>query len=119
MPDWNPWLALGGAMRSEPTAVRLSDDTRVVFALDAEGGILWHRPRQDGTAGDLFPWEPPLGGTSLTGTPVAVPGADGTAALLVANAAGTLQTATYKGGALTSAWTGLGGTGFVRTRRAW
>ena len=112
MPDWNPWLALGGAMRSEPTAVRLSDDTRAVFALDAEGA-LWHR-RQDGTAGDLLPWTP-LGGTSLTGTPVAVPGADGTAALLVANAAGTLQTATYKGGALTSAWTGLGGAGFVDT----
>ncbi|MEV7328019.1 tachylectin-related carbohydrate-binding protein [Micromonospora sp. NPDC093244] len=112
MPDWNPWLALGGAMRSEPTAVRLSDDTRAVFALDAGGG-LWHR-RQDGTAGDLLPWTP-LGGTGLTGAPVVVPGVEGTATVLLADAAGTLQAATYKAGALTSAWTGLGDAGFVDT----
>ncbi|MEV4659504.1 tachylectin-related carbohydrate-binding protein [Micromonospora sp. NPDC049301] len=110
MPEWNPWLALGGAMRSEPTAVRLSDDTRVVFALDADGA-LWHR-RQDGAAGDLLPWTP-LGGSGLTGAPVVVPGPDGVATVLVNNSAGTVQAATYQGGALSTAWTGLGATGFV------
>jgi hypothetical protein len=112
MPDWNPWLALGGAMKSEPAVARLSDDTLAVFGHDADGA-LWHR-RQDGTTGDLLPWTP-LGGSGLTGTPVVVPGTDGTAAVLALNAAGTVQIATYQSGALTSGWTGLGDAGFTGT----
>ncbi|MGN9778319.1 tachylectin-related carbohydrate-binding protein [Micromonospora sp. H33] len=112
MPDWNPWLGLGGAMKSEPAVVRLSDGSQAVFAYD-EAGALWHR-RQDGNAGDLLPWTP-LGGSGLTGTPVVLSGADGAATIFATTSAGQVTSATWRAGALTSGWTSLGGSGFTGT----
>ncbi|MEU4218229.1 tachylectin-related carbohydrate-binding protein [Actinoplanes sp. NPDC026623] len=105
---WDTGLALGGAMRSSPALVRLSDGSLTAFALDADGA-LWVRP-QDGTAGDLLPWNS-LGGSGMTGDPYALATSDRSVLLVVSDASGTLQTATYKDGTL-SAWTSLGGSGF-------
>lgn len=112
MPDWNPWLELGGAMKSEPAVVRLSDDSLAVFAYDANG-ILWSR-QQNGNTGDLLPWTS-HGGDSLTGTPVVLADADGAATVLATTSTGEVQSATWRAGALTADWTGLGGTGFTDT----
>ncbi|MBE1492567.1 tachylectin-related carbohydrate-binding protein [Plantactinospora soyae] len=106
---WKPWLNLGGRMSSQPSAVRLSDNTLAVFALDAAGAP-WFR-QQDGTTGDLMGWRK-LAGTGFTGAPVVTVGAERAAFLTVRDSAGTLHTATYKDGAL-SAWVSLGGSGFT------
>ncbi|SCF34441.1 Tachylectin [Micromonospora echinospora] len=111
-PAWNSWLGLGGAMKSEPAAVRLSDNTVAVFALDADGA-LWFR-HQDGVGGDLLPWRN-LGGSGLTGTPVVTPVADRAAIIVVADSAGNVRTTTYQDGALTAGWTDLGGGGVTGT----
>jgi hypothetical protein len=102
-------VGLGGAMRSTPALVKLSDGTLATFALDA-AGALWYRS-QDGSGGDLLPWRP-LGGSGLTGDPYVLPTADRAALIVTADAAGTLQTATYRDGTL-SAWTSLGDSGFT------
>ncbi|MGN9813526.1 tachylectin-related carbohydrate-binding protein [Micromonospora sp. BQ11] len=112
MPDWNPWLELGGAMKSEPATVRLSDGKLVVFAIDASGA-LWYRWHENPTS-DLMPWTP-LGGSGFAGRPVVVAGANGAATVLVNTAAGTPQVATWQAGALTSGWTSLGDTGLTGT----
>ncbi|MEV1143138.1 tachylectin-related carbohydrate-binding protein [Micromonospora sp. NPDC049799] len=112
MPDWNPWLELGGAMKSEPATVRLSDGKLVVFATDASGA-LWYRWHENPTS-DLMAWTS-LGGSGFTGTPVVVAGANGAATVLVNTTAGTPQVATWQAGALTSGWTSLGGTGLTGT----
>ena len=109
---WQAGLGLGGAMRSAPALVKLSDGTLAAFALDADGA-LWFRS-QDGSAGDLLPWQPLGTGTGLTGDPYALATSDRSALLVVADAAGTLRTATYRDGGL-SAWTSLGGSGFTGT----
>ncbi|MER7459557.1 tachylectin-related carbohydrate-binding protein [Micromonospora sp. NPDC126480] len=110
MPDWNPWLVLGGAMKSEPAVVRLSDNSLAVFAYDANGS-LWSR-RQDGSTGDLLPWTS-LGGSGFAGNPVVVANADGVATILATTGTGEVRSATWRAGALTSGWVGLGGTGFT------
>ncbi|BCB76934.1 tachylectin-related carbohydrate-binding protein [Phytohabitans flavus] len=110
-PAWNPWTNLAGAMKSTPAAVRLSDNTLVVFALDADGAV-WSR-RQDGPSGDLMAWRK-LGGTGFTGNPVVTASADRSAILTVTDAAGTVHTATYRDGTL-GTFTSLGGTGFTGT----
>lgn len=104
-------VGLGGAMRSAPALVKLSDGTQAAFGIDA-AGALWYRS-QDGSAGDLLPWRS-LGGTGLTGDPFVLATADRSALLITADAAGTLRTATYRDGTL-SAWTSLGESGFVGT----
>ncbi|WP_433303674.1 tachylectin-related carbohydrate-binding protein [Actinoplanes sp. CA-030573] len=110
---WQAGISLGGAMRSAPALVKLSDGTLAAFAVDANGQ-LWYRS-QDGTAGDLLPWRPLTGGgTGNTGDPYVLATSDQSALLVVADAAGTLRTATYRAGAL-SAWTSLGGSGFTGT----
>ncbi|MGW0505906.1 tachylectin-related carbohydrate-binding protein [Micromonospora sp. NPDC003241] len=115
MPDWEPWFGLAGAMKSEPTVVRLADNSLVIFASDA-AGLLWHRRlNSDGT--HPLPWTS-LGGTQLTGTPIVHAGADGTATILGVNAAGEVVTATWRAGALTTAWVSLGGTGYLGTPTA-
>ncbi|MFC3502243.1 tachylectin-related carbohydrate-binding protein [Micromonospora krabiensis] len=109
---WNAWSGLGGAMRSEPSVVALTDGSLAVFALDADGA-LWVRP-QDGSSGDLLPWTK-LGGSGLTGNPVVTAGADGSATVTAVDNAGTVVTATYRNRALASAFTSIGGTGFAGT----
>ncbi|MEU6206245.1 tachylectin-related carbohydrate-binding protein, partial [Micromonospora musae] len=91
--SWNAWGNLAGGMRSEPSVVRLSDDSLAVFALDTEG-VLWARP-QDGNAGDLMPWTR-LGGSGLTGTPVVNAGLNGTATVTAIDSTGAVVTATYQ-----------------------
>ncbi len=118
MPDWEPWLGLGGAMRSGPAVVRLSDNTMALFAFDADG-LLWQR--QMATAeGFPPPWSPVAGGglTGTTSTPVVVAGADGAATIFAVTAAGAVVTATWRAGALTSGWVNLGSTGFTGTPSA-
>ncbi|HEU5110836.1 MAG TPA: tachylectin-related carbohydrate-binding protein, partial [Micromonosporaceae bacterium] len=110
-PDWQPPLALGGVMKSAPVPVRLSDNTLVVFALDADGA-LWFRP-QNGVGGDLLPWRR-LAGTAMAGTPVAVAGSDRSARLFALDGTGTPHLTTYRDGAI-AAWTALGGSGFTGT----
>ena len=110
-PGWSNWTDLGGRMASSPAVVRLSDQREVVFAVDA-GGALWAR-RQDPVHADLLAWRK-LGGSGLTGTPVAVPLADASALVVVADSAGTLQAARYTAGTL-GTWTSLGGSGFTGT----
>ncbi|MFV2116004.1 tachylectin-related carbohydrate-binding protein [Micromonospora sp. LOL_025] len=110
-PGWSGWADLGGRMATGPATVRLSDQREVVFAVDA-GGALWAR-RQDPVHADLLAWRK-LGGSGLTGTPVAVPLAGASALVVVADRAGTLQAALYTGGTL-GAWTSLGGSGFTGT----
>jgi hypothetical protein len=108
-PDWSAWSDLGGRMNSVPEVVKLSDNTQVAFALDANGA-LWARP-QGGTGGELMAWRS-LGGSGLTGTPTVVAVANGAALVLALDASGTVQTARYQAGTL-SAWTSLGGSGFT------
>ncbi|MEU6076714.1 tachylectin-related carbohydrate-binding protein [Micromonospora sp. NPDC047074] len=110
-PGWGGWADLGGRMATNPAVARLSDQREVVFAVDA-GGALWAR-RQDPAHADLLAWRK-LGGSGLTGTPVAVPLANASALVVVADSAGTLQAAVYTGGTL-GAWTSLGGSGFTGT----
>ncbi|MGW4500524.1 tachylectin-related carbohydrate-binding protein [Micromonospora sp. NPDC004336] len=110
-PGWSGWADLGGRMAAGPAVVRLSDEREVVFAVDA-AGALWAR-RQDPVHADLLAWRK-LGGEGLTGTPVAVPLADASALVIVADSAGTLRAARYANGAL-DAWTSLGGSGFTGT----
>ncbi|WP_229402678.1 tachylectin-related carbohydrate-binding protein [Micromonospora okii] len=110
-PGWSGWADLGGRMASGPATVRLSDEREVVFAVDA-AGALWAR-WQDPVNADLLAWRK-LGGEGLTGTPVAVPLADASALVIVADSAGTLRAARYANGAL-GAWTSLGGSGFTGT----
>jgi hypothetical protein len=110
MPGWKPWLQLGGAMKSKPAVVRLSDNTLAVFAVDADGA-LWFRS-QDGTDSDLLGWRK-LGGTGLTGDPVVVAKAGVPSAFVLAlDGNGTPQAATYTAGTL-SPWASLGGSGFT------
>ncbi|MGW0432213.1 tachylectin-related carbohydrate-binding protein [Micromonospora sp. NPDC003197] len=110
-PGWSAWTDLGGRMASSPAVVRLSNQREVVFAVDA-GGALWAR-WQDPVHADLLAWRK-LGGSGLTGTPVAVPLADASALVIVADNTGTLQAARYVDGAL-QGWTNLGGTGLTGT----
>ncbi|WP_018254636.1 tachylectin-related carbohydrate-binding protein [Salinispora mooreana] len=109
-PDWKPWLELGGAMKSAPAAIQLSDDSLAVFAYDTNG-TLWSR-QQDGTTGDLLPWTS-TGATGLTGTPIAQIGPDRTATILATTSTGKVQTATWQAGTLTTEWTDLGDTQFT------
>ncbi|MEU6208209.1 tachylectin-related carbohydrate-binding protein [Micromonospora musae] len=109
---WNSWAGQGGAMRSEPSVVQLSDSSMALFALDSDGA-LWVRP-QDGAAGDLLPWTK-LGGTGLTGNPVVNAGPDGTATITAIDGTGTVMTATYHNRALTTNFAGVGDTGFTGT----
>jgi hypothetical protein len=106
---WQAGFGLGGAMSSAPALAKLSDGTLAAFALDA-AGALWYRS-QDGSAGDLLPWRS-LGGSGMTGDPFVLATSDRSALLIVADAAGTLRTATYRDGVL-SAWTSLGDSGFT------
>ncbi|WP_433348669.1 tachylectin-related carbohydrate-binding protein [Micromonospora sp. CA-111912] len=110
-PGWGGWTDLGGRMASGPAVVRLSDEREVVFAVDA-AGALWAR-WQDPAHPDLLAWRK-LGGTGLTGTPLAVPLDDESALVIVADSTGTLRAARYAGGTL-QAWTSLGGSGFTGT----
>ncbi len=113
MPDWEPWFGLAGAMKSDPAVVRLSDNNLVVFAYD-ESGVLWHR-QVDSSGTYPLPWRS-LGGSALAGTtPVVQAGTDGSATITAVSATGEVVTATWQAGALTSGWTGLGGTGFTGT----
>jgi hypothetical protein len=107
-PGWSAWTDLGGRMATGPAAVRLSDQREVVFAVDADGA-LWAR-WQDPTKADLLAWRK-LGGTGLVGTPVAVPLANASALVVVADTTGALRAARYSGGTL-QPWTSLGGSGF-------
>lgn len=109
-PDWKPWLELGGAMKSTPAAIQLSDESLAVFAYDTNG-TLWSR-QQDGTTGDLLPWTS-TGATGLTGTPIAQIGPDRTATILATTSTGKVQTATWKAGNLTTEWADLGDTQFT------
>ncbi|MEV6376667.1 tachylectin-related carbohydrate-binding protein [Micromonospora musae] len=109
---WNSWAGQGGAMRSEPSVVQLSDSSMALFALDYDGA-LWVCP-QDGAAGDLLPWTK-LGGTGLTGNPVVNAGPDGTATITAIDGTGTVMTATYRNRALTSSFASIGGIGFTGT----
>lgn len=109
-PDWKPWLELGGAMKSPPAAIQLSDESLAVFAYDTNG-TLWSR-QQDGTTGDLLPWTS-TGATGLTGTPIAQIGPDRTATILATTSTGKVQTATWKAGTLTTEWADLGDTQFT------
>ncbi|WP_225853547.1 tachylectin-related carbohydrate-binding protein [Micromonospora sp. AMSO31t] len=110
---WNAWGNLAGGMRSEPSVVRLSDDSLAVFALDTDGA-LWARP-QNGRDGDLLPWTK-LGGTGLTGTPVVDAGLNGTATVTAIDSTGAVVTATYQNRALTAPFASIGGgTGFAGT----
>ncbi len=113
MPEWEPWFGLAGSMKSEPAVVRLPDNNVVVFGYD-ENGTLWHR--QLNSSGTYpMPWLP-LGGTALAGTtPVLQAGTDGSATILATSAAGEVVSAVWRAGALTTGWTGLGGTGFTAT----
>ncbi|MCX4390198.1 tachylectin-related carbohydrate-binding protein [Micromonospora peucetia] len=110
-PGWSGWADLGGRMASAPATVRLSNQREAMFAVDA-GGALWAR-WQDPVHPDLLAWRK-LGGSNLTGTPVAVPLADASALVVVADSAGTLRAARYAGGTL-QAWQSLGGSGFTGT----
>ncbi|MEV6630367.1 tachylectin-related carbohydrate-binding protein [Actinoplanes sp. NPDC051470] len=114
--SWDAGTSLGGALRSRPTVVRLSDTNPVAFGLDADGG-LWSR-RYSGTEGDvdLFPWRK-VNGAGLTGELTAIPGADRKVTLFALDADGTPVTATYLDGTV-SAWTELGGSGFTATPAA-
>lgn len=109
-PSWTAWNDLGGRMASSPAVVRLSNQREAVFAVDS-GGALWAR-WQDPVQADLLAWRK-LGGTGLVGTPVAVPLANGTAMIIVADNTGALQAARYSGGTL-QAWTNLGALGFSK-----
>ncbi|KKK05831.1 tachylectin-related carbohydrate-binding protein [Micromonospora sp. HK10] len=111
--QWNQWDNLAGAMTSEPSAVRLSDDSLALFALDSTGALAVRL--QDGNTGDLLPWTD-LGGSSLTGTPVVTAGPNNTATITAINSAGAVVTATYQDRALTAQFASIGGgTGFVGT----
>ncbi|MEU8238870.1 tachylectin-related carbohydrate-binding protein [Actinoplanes missouriensis] len=101
---WQAGLSLAGRMASRPAAVRLSDNSLAVFAVDA-GGSLWSR-FQDGTGGDLLPWRR-LGGENLEPDVTVVAGADRSATLFARQAGGGLRTATYANGTLSS-WFVLG-----------
>ncbi|MFG1608218.1 tachylectin-related carbohydrate-binding protein [Actinoplanes sp. NPDC049265] len=102
---------LGGALKSRPAMVRLSDGTTAAFGLDA-AGALWHR-RYDTSINDLLVWRK-LGGSGLTGELTLVAGADRKVSIFALDADGTPVTATYADGAV-SAWTELGGSGFTAT----
>ncbi|GAB2922527.1 hypothetical protein GCM10027280_07200 [Micromonospora polyrhachis] len=110
-PGWSAWTDLGGRMASGPAVVRLSNQREVLFAVDA-GGALWAR-WQDPVHADLLAWRK-LGGSGLVGTPVAVPLADASALVVVADNTGTLRAARYSGGVLQE-WTSLGGSGLTGT----
>ncbi|WP_433393188.1 tachylectin-related carbohydrate-binding protein [Micromonospora sp. KLBMP9576] len=110
-PGWSGWADLGGRMASAPATVRLSDQREAAFAVDA-AGAMWAR-WQDPVHPDLLAWRK-LGGSGLAGTPVAVPLADASALVVVADRAGSLRAARYAGGAL-GPWTSLGGSGFTGT----
>ncbi|MFG1605061.1 tachylectin-related carbohydrate-binding protein [Actinoplanes sp. NPDC049265] len=114
--SWAPGLSLGGALKSRPAVVRLSDGTPAAFGLDVDGA-LWHR-RYSGTVGDvnLLSWRK-LGGSGLGGELVVVPGADRKATLFALDADGTPVTASYVDGTVT-AWTELGGSGFTASPAA-
>lgn len=101
---------LGGALRSRPVGVRLSDGTTAAFGLDVDGG-LWHR-RWDGVAGELLAWKRLAGGAAGELTVVAGPGR--TATVFALDADGAPIVATYVDGTI-SAWTELGGAGFTGT----
>jgi len=109
-PSWTAWNDLGGRMASSPSVVRLSNQREAVFAIDS-GGALWAR-WQDPVQADLLAWRK-LGGTGLVGTPVAVPLANGTAMIIVADTTGALQAASYSGGTL-QAWKNIGAGGFSK-----
>ncbi|MER5456598.1 tachylectin-related carbohydrate-binding protein [Micromonospora sp. NPDC002389] len=113
MPDWEPWLGLGGAMKSEPALARLSDNSLVLFAFDASG-VLWHR-RIDSSGTFPQPWTSLGGLTGVTGTPVVIAGQDGAATILAVTAAGAVMSTTWRAGTLTSGWVGLGEAGFTGT----
>jgi hypothetical protein len=107
--SWGAGVDLGGAMKSRPVAVRLSDGTPAAFGLDADGA-LWSR-KWDTTANDLLVWRK-LGGSGLTGELTTVAGPDRKVSIFALDADGTPVTATYVDGTL-SAWTELGGSGFT------
>ncbi|MFU8851229.1 tachylectin-related carbohydrate-binding protein [Micromonospora sp. SL1-18] len=110
--SWNAWQDLAGRMKSEPSAVRLSDDSLAAFALDSDG-VLWARP-QDGNAGVLLPWTK-LGGSGLAGTPVVNAGLDGSATIFAIDNTGAVVTGTYQNRTLTTPLSSIGGTGFTGT----
>ncbi|MEJ3747625.1 tachylectin-related carbohydrate-binding protein [Actinomycetes bacterium KLBMP 9797] len=110
-PLWAAWVGLGGFMKYPPAVARMPDSTMVMFGVDA-AGALWVR-HQDGTAGQFLPWRPVgSAGAGLAGTPLVADGSNGSRTLIVAGAGGTLHTARYTAGTLSS-WTSLGGSGFT------
>ena len=113
-PAWDTWNDLGGAMKSEPVVVTLSDGKQAAFALDATGAA-WVRP-QDAAGTELAAWRV-VSGTGLTGPLVAVAAPNRGVTLIANTAAGTPQTAVYREGTV-SAWTSLGGAGLTGTPAA-
>jgi hypothetical protein len=103
-------LDFGGALRSRPVGVRLSDGTPAVFGLDADGG-LWFRG-WDGVINELLAWKRLGGGAA--GELTVVAGTGGKASIFALDPDGTPIVATYAAGAI-SAWTELGGSGFNGT----
>ncbi len=106
---WAGTTSFGGFMATPASAVRLSNNTLSLFALDADHG-LWAR-RQSAANGPIALWMP-IGATPLAHERLTlVPTATGVR-LIGLGRDGRFHTATYENNTLSS-WTNLGGSMFT------
>lgn len=101
---WTPLSDLGGSMAFAPAAANLSDNTTVLFAVDADGK-LWAFVRS-GTV----PYWRNLGDQDLVGTPSAAVVRDGVQ-VFARTAAGVVKSIVFRNDLTVTPWADLGGTG--------
>lgn len=103
-PTWTAMQDLGGSMAFGPAAANLSDNTTVLFAVDADGK-LWAFLRSGTT-----PYWRNLGDQDLVGSPSTALVRDGVQ-VFARNAAGAIKSLVFRNDLSVTAWADLGGDG--------